>query len=259
MTQRRGWMAVSALVLGSAAVSVSVLAQGPGGFGFGRGFGGGHVVTNEPYTATSTSTSVEKLADGVTITHSSKGTEARDAQGRTLRAMTPTPTGTTAAVTRSTVVDPVAHTITNWSSESKVASVMTVPERPEGRGDHGPGPGGPGAGGPGPGGPRGGRTHPEVKTETLPGKTVAGVYATGVKTTVTVPVGAEGNDKPLVSTREVWTASELKIVVLEISDSPRDGYHKMEVTALTPADPAAALFAVPTGYTVKEQGRHRGE
>jgi hypothetical protein len=252
-------LVISAMLISS----VGVVAQGPG-FGRGPGFGGGlgHLVTGEPYTASCTSTSVEKLADGTTITHSRTSTEARDAQGRTYVQTTGKGGGTSGETfTRTEVMDPVAHTLTSWGSQSKVAMLINLPTSPEGPGGPwggGPGGGGPGEGGRGPGGP-GGKFHAQVTREVLPGKTIAGVYATGVKTTMTVPVGAEGNDKPLVSVREVWTSPDLKIVVLETSDSPREGFHKMEITSLTEGEPDSTLFQVPAGYTVKTQTRHRGE
>jgi hypothetical protein len=242
----------SALFLGS----LVAVAQGPRGFGgpgFGGGFGPGKVVTGEPFTAASTSSSVDKLADGTTITHNSTSTEARDAEGRTEHATTTT--GTSGPVTRTSVFDPVAHTLTDWSSTSTVATQIELPTNPPG--GRGPGAGGPPPGGPGQGGRGGqGRVKPQVVTVDLTPKLIAGVNATGTKTTVTIPVGAEGNDKPLVSTREVWKSSALRIVLLEISDSPRDGFHKMEVTSLSQGTPDASLFAVPQGYTVKQQTRH---
>jgi hypothetical protein len=227
---------------------------GPGPGGFGGGFG--RVVTGEPYTATATSTSFERLADGTTITHTSTSVEARDSEGRTYRAVT-TPAGSSGqAFTRTTVTDPVAHTITEWGSQSTVATQIQLPTNPRGQGGpwQGGGPGG--QGGPGQGQGRR-RSNTQVTRTVLPAQTIDGVTAEGVKTTVTIPVGAQGNDKPLVSVREVWTASNLKIPLLETSDDPRDGSHKLQVNSLSlEADPT--LFQVPQGYTVKTETRHRG-
>jgi hypothetical protein len=223
---------------------------GPGGPG--GGFGpGGKLVTGEPYTATVANTSFEKLADGTTISHDSTITEARDSQGRTYRSVTNPPTGSgTQGFTRTTVMDPVAHTVTEWSSQSKIATQFQLPPNRGDRGDHGPWQGGPG----GPG--RGSRF--QVTRTTLPSQTIAGVPADGVKTTITVPTGAEGNDKPLISTRELWTSTTLKIVLLEKSDDPRDGSHKTEVNSLTQGEPDPTLFQVPSGYTLKTETGHRG-
>jgi len=151
------------------------------------------------------------------------------------------------------VMDPVAHTLTEWGSQSTTATVIQLPTSPHG--DHGPWTGPP-AGAPGTGG--GGRFHAQVTRTTLPAQSIAGVNAEGVRTTITIPAGTQGNDKPLVSVREVWTSPDLKIVLLETSDDPRDGSRKTEVNSLTPGEPNPTLFQVPQGYTVKTQTRHRG-
>ena len=252
MVARRSLIFASALLVGwTGSVAQAQRGFGPGGFGGGLG----RVVTGEPYTATVTTTSLETLADGTTITHTSTGTDARDSEGRTYRAVT-TPAGSSGqAFTRTTVTDPVAHTITQWSSQSTVATQIQLPTNPRGQG--GPWQGGPGPGGPGPGGPGGRKSNTQVTRTVLPAQTIDGVTAEGVKTTITIPAGVEGNDKPLVSVREVWRASDLKIPLLETSDDPRDGSRKMQVNSLSlQADPT--LFQVPQGYTVKIQTRRRG-
>jgi len=253
---RLSLLLTSALLIGSAVWS----APAQRGFGFGGGFGPGmgKVVTGEPYTAAATSTSFEKLANGTTITHNSTIAEARDAEGRTYRCVTIPATGSTPASTHTTVLDPVAHTLTEWGSQSTTATQIQLPTNPPAnRGSWGGAPGGHGGpGGQGPGGP--GRFHGQVTRTTLAAQTLAGVNADGVKITTTIPAGAEGNSQPLVSTREIWTATDLKIVLLETSDSPRDGSHKTEVTSLTPGAPDSTLFQVPAGYTVKTQTRHHG-
>jgi hypothetical protein len=295
MSNRLSVIFTAGLLIGLAGMTAQAQ-RGFGGPGFefpGGGFGPGlgRVVTGEPYTATVTETSVEKLTNGTTITHNSTITEARDGDGRTYRSIATPSTGSSSpGFTRTTVTDPVAHTITEWSSQSTTATQIQLPDNPRGgRGAWaggtpgqwaggtgpgtagpggprlgGPGPGGPGPGGPGPGGPGGfgpggrGRSNAQVTRTTLPTQTIAGVSAEGEKTTITVPAGAEGNSQPLVSTREVWTSTDLKIVLLEKSDDGRDGLHKTEVTSLTPGAPDPTLFQVPQGYTVRTETRHRG-
>jgi hypothetical protein len=109
--------------------------QAQRGFGFPGGFGGGvgRVLTGEPYTATVTATSIEKLTNGTTISHASTITEARDSEGRTYRAVKGTPSGSSAqGFTRTTVMDPVAHTITEWASQSTTATQFQFPSHPRG-------------------------------------------------------------------------------------------------------------------------------
>jgi hypothetical protein len=229
----------------------------------------GKVVTGEPYTATVTTTSVEKLVNGTTITHTSTITEARDSDGRTYRLVTTPAAGSSSGFTRTTVMDPVAHTMTEWSSQSTTATQFQLRTNPRGEGGAWTGNGGAGGGagnaavsgatgGPWAGGTGGGRFHAQVTKTTLPAQTLAGVNAEGVRTTMAIPAGTQGNDKPMVSVRELWTSPDLKIVLLETSDDPREGSRKTEVNSLTPGQPDPTLFQVPQGYTVKTQAGHRG-
>lgn len=249
MKQLRSSIAISALAISALSIgAVTLAAQPPRGFGPGRGFGApGQVVTGEPYTASATSTSVDTLADGTTITHSSTITEGRDSQGRTFRAVTETGNGSSTPVTRTTVMDPVAHTLTNWSTQSTVATVLQLPNF-NGRGNKN---------GPAPvdfQGPRnGGRSNIQVTRVALSPKTIDGVTAQGEKTTITIPAGVEGNDKPLVSTHEVWTSTNPKLLLVDISNSPRDGSRDMQVTSLSLNDPDQTLFHPPSNYTIKQQ------
>jgi len=222
---------------------------------------------NSPYSATKKVTFVQKLADGTTITRESTATEARDSQGRTVQTTTTTGIGGR-NMTHTMVMDPVARTITHWSSATKEATTMHMPEPPQvsrsgsvitnsgsnianavvGAGDS------PIAIGP----PvvTAFRADPNVKparqTDRLGGKTIAGVYAEGVRTTITYPVGSIGNDKPVVNVREIWTAPDLKIVMLTTDDDPRNGLQSTEVTDLVRAEPDPALFLPPEGYTIRD-------
>lgn len=233
--------------------SMCMAAQAQRGFGF-PGFGHGKVVTGEPYTASLTETSLQTLANGTTISHGSTITEARDSEGRTYRSVTNTPEGSSSqAITRTTVFDPVAHTITEWSTQSTTAIVTALPQGPR----PGAGPGG-WSGPPAGRGPGQGHRQVQVTRTTLTPTQIAGVEADGIRTTTTVPAGVEGNSQPLVSVREVWTSPELKIVLQETSQDPREGSRQLQTTSLTPGTPNPELFQLPQGYTVKTQTRHRG-
>ena len=93
----------------------------------------------------------------------------------------------------------------------------------------------------------------KVEREQLGGKTIAGVYAEGIRITRTIPEGAEGNDRPMIRVDETWRSPELKITLLSINSDPRTGTRTTEVTELDRAEPDPAVFQVPEGYTVKDQ------
>jgi hypothetical protein len=92
----------------------------------------------------------------------------------------------------------------------------------------------------------------EYKNEDLGTKMIAGVEAHGQRFIRTIPMGEEGNDVPLVTTNETWTAKDLGIVVFAINDDPRSGKNTYEVEELTVGEPDAALFAPPEGYTIRD-------
>ena len=65
--------------------------------------------------------------------------------------------------------------------------------------------------------------------------------------------GAAGNDAPLVSTSEAWTAVAVGLnglLVREIRDDPRSGKTTRELTSLSQNDPDPATFQPPEGYEI---------
>ena len=238
--------------------------------------------SNIPYTATKRVTSIQKLVDGTTITLVTTSTEARDSQGRTIEQHDATVPPR--SIISTTVVDPVARTTTTWMSQSKFATRFHMPEpRPRGMPQttgltgmgSGSGPIGSVSGGVMGGVATGGvisippgaaanlamigaaasdpKLRPSTQNDKLGGKTIAGVYAEGVRVTITYPTGFFGNDRPIVNVRETWTAPDLRIVLLTTDDDPRYGLRTTEVTTLVRGEPDPALFQVPEGYTIKDQ------
>jgi hypothetical protein len=222
---------------------------------------------NSPYSATKKTTLVQKLADGTTITRESTATEARDSQGRTVQTNTMKGLGGR-STTHTTVMDPVARTMTMWSNLAKQATTTHLPELRKvsqlsapttvnsgstmvstaGAEDF------PIAIGPSvvAAFPVDSNVKPARQIDRLGGKTIAGVYADGVRTTITYPVDSVGNDRPIVNVRETWTAPDLKIVMLTTDNDPRNGLQSTEVTDLVRAEPDPALFLPPEGYTIKD-------
>jgi hypothetical protein len=169
--------------------------------------------------------------------------------------------------THTTVIDPVARTITHWSSLAKEATTMHMPEpRKASQAGTVHMSSGPSAAGLATLGnlpmvaisseavtlTGDSNVKPARQTDRLGGKTIAGVYAEGVRTTTTYPVGYMGNDRPFVNVREIWTASDLKLTVLATDNDPRNGLQSTEVTDLVRAEPDPALFLPPEGYTIKD-------
>lgn len=221
----------------------------PGGPG--RGNFGFRVITGAPYSAVRTTTHVETLADGSTITRTNVVKESRDSEGRTY-SESKSENGDFVSYR---VFDPVAHESITWSSRNKEAHVMHLPDPSQFRG-RGPAADASGnAPGPRPGEAAGGfrrnGVQPDVKS--LGGASVAGVYAEGTRITRTIPAGKIGNSEPLVSTHESWLSPDLKIEVKRVDSDPRNGTTTMVLSDINRGEPDVSLFQVPEGYTVKEQ------
>jgi hypothetical protein len=99
--------------------------------------------------------------------------------------------------------------------------------------------------------------NPNEVKEQLGKQTIEGVEAEGTRTTVTIPAGEIGNERPIEIVSERWYSPELQLVVMSRHSDPRMGETTYKLTNINRAEPAKTLFEVPVGYTVKE-GPHFG-
>lgn len=234
-------------------------------------------VQRQVYTAELKVTSVQRLADGTTITRENKEVRARDSQGRFLNtnssfAFVSGRPGVT--FTHTHVTDPVEGTQTTWDSQNKKARVIKLPpvdqrqgcwatESGNFRASYGsssqrvaatPGVGlGAGVSAviatiPNAAVPRPLQQSPP--REDLGTATIMGIEAQGYRTTFTTPVGEVGNDKPLVRTNEFWTAPGFDFPLRQVDTDPQSGTRTTEVVSLDLSEPDPATFQPPEGYEV---------
>jgi hypothetical protein len=97
---------------------------------------------------------------------------------------------------------------------------------------------------------------PEMVKADLGAGTVAGLAATGTRTTITIPAGARGNAQALVETHEVWMSTALKVPLKVTSSDPEHGVATMVLSNISQAAPDATLFQIPAGFTVKDAPAH---
>jgi hypothetical protein len=236
---------------------------GPGGpfgerielLGF-EGLHPGKVVQGAPFSATASSDTTQTLQDGTTIHRTTSSTLYRDGQGRSRREVTLTGFGplqtSGKAHTMIVIADPVAGVHYMLDPEQKVAHKMVAHI----------------------GGKRGGtadggapafeqriekrmakeEASGEVRKESLGTQTINGVNAEGTRITRTIPAGQIGNDKPIQVVFERWYSPDLQIVVKSTRSDPRFGTTTYALTNVQRAEPAPALFTVPSDYSVKEGG-----
>jgi hypothetical protein len=89
------------------------------------------------------------------------------------------------------------------------------------------------------------------KKEDLGKQIVEGVEATGTRTTITIPVGDIGNERPIEIVSERWYSPELQLVVMTRHSDPRMGETTYKLTNINRSEPAKILFEVPSDYTIK--------
>src|SRR5262249_34836822 len=135
--------------------------------------------------------------------------------------------------TLTTIFDSVAKTHIDYTSDTKVAHVIPMPQPPPAGAVTAMASGFAGA----PGGPapnlmlsvQGRAVSPnadkgdDTKAESLGTKTIEGIQVTGTRNTDTIPAGTIGNDKDIVITRETWYSPDLKLVIQSTQNDPRFG------------------------------------
>ncbi len=232
--------------------------------GIGPGLPGG-AVTGAPYSAEEVAEQVQTLADGTHITQPSRKTiYYRDSSGRTRIERTfPLPPGATGAAGPNIIEisDPVSGAHYTLDPRSRTAHKFSFPSVPVP---------------PAPGArlsqsasvptamqastralsPSSGESQaqrPQFSHESLGTQTIEGVLAEGSRTTVTYPIGAVGNDRPIISVSETWTSPELKTVVLSKNSDPRNGDSTTRLTNISRLEPDASLFQIPSDYEIVDQ------
>jgi hypothetical protein len=196
-------------------------------------------VLGQPLAIVEKISDVTPLVDGAKITKLNEELKWRDSQGRFRRETTRVVEGTEPVYHMATIIDPIKNTITTLNMDRKTARVVHLQQgqlRPYTELDN--------------------RVHlalpgGKVKVEKLDGKTIAGVYAVGIRVTRTWPPGTADNDKMLVSVGERWVSPDSKVLLASSLDDPR-GQLTSEVTQLSRGEPDASLFEIPADYTVKE-------
>ncbi len=176
------------------------------------------------------------------------GKVARDASGRTYWMETSNggPLGQTGPVTRVSIFDPVAGYSYELDANTKTAVRRQIHQPPAG------------ASGKWMGEASTRPANPNVVKSDLGQQLVNGVNAQGNSTTRTIPAGAIGNTKPIVSTNEIWYSPDLQTVVSSKFNDPRGGQSVFALTNIQKsADPS--LFQVPAGYTVTDAPKGRGQ
>ena len=95
-------------------------------------------------------------------------------------------------------------------------------------------------------------------SEALGKQSVEGIEAEGTRTTVTIPAGALGNERPILIVSERWYSAELQTVVMTKHSDPRFGETTYRLTNISRSEPDHSLFEVPSDFNITE-GRASAE
>jgi hypothetical protein len=216
--------------------------------GFG-GMHGGKVVTGAPFSAVAVSETTQTLADGNHITRKTQTNVFRDGQGRVRKEITLSGFGPMASSeqpkTFVVINDPVARATFMLHPDQKTAERVGKPfgemkgparramkEQMEFRQEE--------------------KNGVNLKREDLGTQSIAGVTAQGTRVTKTIPAGEIGNEKPIIIVREVWYSNDLQTMVMSKRSDPWSGETTYSLTNIQRTEPDAALFAVPSDYTVTQ-------
>jgi len=243
----------------------------------------GNPVKGAPYSAEAITESTQTLQDGNRIVHRSSSTLYRDSEGRERREESFDKLGNWNAEGEPAkaifISDPVAKTSYTLDTKSRTAHKMPAPMVASGNAM-----GSVTSGGGGnvwfsaPGtpaehapvfenrveiGPNVGYSYsrvttstntapPNAKTEQLGKRMIEGVQAEGTRTTITIPAGQEGNERPFDIVSERWYSPELQMTVSSKHSDPRHGETVYKLTNVNRSEPMRSLFEVPADYTVSE-------
>lgn len=225
-------------------------------------------IKGAPYSAEGVTETTQVLADGNRISRKNTSVFYRDSEGRTRREQSLAALGPWASkgAPHQTIMinDPVAGVHYVLDPEARTARKMAVPEMKTAAAKMGvaqfkarTAEGGVG------GFHKGMAIHfekalpagkgPKPRMESLGKRMIEGVEAEGTRTTLTIPAGQIGNDRPIEVVSEHWFSEQLKTVVMSKRSDPRQGETTYRLTNIRLAEPLRSLFEAPPDYTIKEE------
>jgi hypothetical protein len=206
------------------------------------------VTSGIPFRAERVTHISRTLSDGNEISQEQHEAIARDAEGRFYDESRLTSSGghpPSKANLFYLVIDPVAHTSSNWNTLSNNGTMqhlaltthVTVSALLSSSRDisirH--------------------LTGDDIKTATedLGKKTIAGLQCSGTRKTTTIPPGRIGNVNAIVLSDERWTSPDLQLIISETEVDPLNGNRTSEFVSVSRDDPPTSLFKVPENIDFK--------
>lgn len=199
----------------------------------------GKVVKHIPYSASMVTETTQILGDGTKLARRTTGTVYRDSEGRTRREQSGATAGpfATSGDTQQLIFinDPVAGISSTIIPESgtaftKTMSTATNSELSET-----------------------GVSSENGSTESLGKDVIEGFAAEGTRTTILIPEGKIGNDKPIEIVHERWYSPELQTILLSKHRDPRWGETVYKLQNINRTTPDSSLFSLPAHSKLKSK------
>lgn len=92
-----------------------------------------------------------------------------------------------------------------------------------------------------------------LSRDSLGTKTIDGLTVIGTKENTAITPGTVGNDREVVYSREFWYSPDLKTNLAVKRLDPHNGTQDINLTIDSRSEPDPAIFAIPAGYTVKDE------
>lgn len=93
---------------------------------------------------------------------------------------------------------------------------------------------------------------PDPAPEDLGTTQIEGFAVMGTRSTHIMEAGVIGNDKPIATTTERWFSTDLKMDLVNITESPDSGKHVRKLVNIRSGEPDPLLFQVPPDFAVRE-------
>lgn len=90
----------------------------------------------------------------------------------------------------------------------------------------------------------------DIAKEDLGTRNIEGVDCNGTRQTITIPAGSVGNEKPIAIVTETWFAPAIAAVVESTSDDPRFGKTTYKLANVQLSEPARTLFEAPANFKI---------
>ncbi len=198
----------------------------------------GKVVKHAPFSAEILTESAQTLGNGAKLTRRTTGMVYRDSEGRTRRelsAIIAGPFATSGDAQRVIFInDPIAGISSTIIPDTNTAHTKTLPVIS----DDPP--------------PDTEFTSENSRTESLGKQIIEGVEAEGTRTTILIPAGRVGNDKPLEIVHERWRSPELQTILLSRHSDPRWGETVYKLRNINRSAPDQSLFSLPPRSTIND-------